>query len=366
MRIIITALLLVGCVAPPHGSSFEDARYLASRGEYGAAVMVAEPLLLGAVSTSQLEEICGWALLAGQMEQAYDYSNRLLGLESQSRVGHRTRGLALVSLGRLSSAIPDLEFVQRIGPPDPEVQRSLGLALESLGREPARAQALLIFSRLDDADVQDAIKRLDALLHPAPVFADPIPDELPAWTQAAELDLATACFVLDEQLALSNFLLKHQEARALAGDKRASGLRAADRRRAAAELVDLPADVSVAASLSRFVEVGLLGVEGHQVHPDAILQRGRFAQLVTDLLRLLEENNRLAVGGDGESPFSDMSVRHPRFAVAMTACAIGVLRADASRQFQPSKPLSGADLIDALGPIREVLLRSPLYKEMIR
>ena len=143
-------------------------------------------------------------------------------------------------------------------------------------------------------------------------------------------------------------------------------MRAADRRRDAAALVDLPSEKDSAAVLTRFVEVGLLSVDNNKVHPDKILQRGQFAQLVTELLRLLEEDKGFAVGGDGESPFSDMSVRHPRFAVASAACALGVLHADASRRFRPSDPLSGAELSDALDLLREVLLRSPLYQEMIR
>jgi hypothetical protein len=364
--IIITTLSLVGCVSPPLGSTFEDAQSLANRGEFGAAVAVAEPLLLGTTSVSTLEEACGWALKAGRMEQAYDFSNRLIGFESQSWVGHRTRGLALVSLKRLSAAIPDLDFVHRNCPPDSEVQRALGLAMEFVGRDPGKANSLLVLSGFDDDEVTAALSRLEVMLHPVPLPSVTVTDEPAAWTQAAALDLTTTCSVLDEQLRLSGFLLKNQEARALTGDEHASGLRAADRRRDAAALVDLPDEERAAAVLTHFVEVGLLSVDNNKINPDEILQRGQFAQLVTDLLRLLEEDKGFAVGGDGESPFSDMSVRHPRFAVASAACALGVLHADASRRFRPSDPLSGAELSDALDLLREVLLRSPLYQEMIR
>lgn len=357
---LLLPLLLASCASVPTGIRFEDAQELAARGEYEAALAVAGPLLARDASLDQLRLICDWALRAERPAAACDWANRLLARAPDDWTGRRTRGLALCALERPSQAIDDLEFAHRSGPPDAAVQRALGLALEGLGREPARAHSLLVLSGAEDEAARAARERLDALLHPAAV------DAPPAWLAAAALDRATVCRVLDESLSLTPFLLRLQQDRALAGEERASGLRAADRSRAAAALSDLPDEPEAAAALARCVETGLLAAEGTRVRPAAPMARGRFARLTTELLRILEADRDLAPGGAGETPFSDLSTRHPDYAVAATACAVGAMRADGARRFRPGDALSGAELAAALPVFREILLRSPLYQEMTR
>lgn len=357
--LLLAVSLFVGCATPTRWDyQLAEARRLAARGEHDAAVSVVAPLLQGpGAGAGLLAEACGWAVQAERWQEALDWSTRLLAADAGSLAGHRTRGLALLGLERPSSALQHLERAQREGPPDPAVQRALGLALEATGGDASSALALLTLSGAADNRALAARDRLDRKLHPPPPAPEPR-----GWARMPALDRGTVYRVLEEETGLASFLLRYQEERALAGDPRASGWRASDRAQAAENLADLPDDTDTAEALRLFVRVGLMAASGQRVRPQETMTRGRFALLVTETLRILEARPDLAAGGQAVSSFADLPSTHPDYAVAMTACTVGAMRADADRRFRPTDALSGLDLQLALEPIRGLLRRSPLYR----
>ncbi|MBC8328811.1 MAG: hypothetical protein H8E31_08700 [Planctomycetes bacterium] len=350
MRSIVLPLLLAGCVSAPLGSDFEHARDLAARGHFDAACDFAEPLLAEAPVSDELREACGWALQADRLQDALHWGTVLLRQEPGDLDGHAARGIALLELGRPADALADLESAHRAGPARPRVQRGLGMALFQVEREPGRAQALLVLSGARDGAAAQALRKLDADLHP-----EPGPE---AWTQAAALSRSAVCLVLERELGLSEFLARYQAEPGLSGDPG----RRQDRQDEADRLIDLPADEAEARILARFVSVGLVAPDSRRFRPDQGMERGAFAWIVAELDRQVGAGADPDLGStDDTSSFSDLSARHSDYRAARLATTLGAMRADGARRFRPSAPLSGADLEQALEPLRAVLGRSTFF-----
>ncbi len=350
MRTFVLPLLLAGCVSAPLGSDFSHAQDLAARGQFGAACELAGPLLDQEPEAAGLREACGWALEADLFREALHWGTVLLEQEPGDPEGHAARGLALQELGRPADALGNLDAALQAGPARPRVQRALGLALFQLNRNPERAQALLVLSGAKDGQTTQALRELDAELHPAPQ-----PD---AWTRTPALSRGAACLLLEQELGLSAFL-----ARYLAEPGRGDDLaRRQDLQDEADRLSDLPADEAEARILARFVAVGLVAGNSRRFRPEEEMERGAFAWIVAEIDRQVGDGADPDRGSvDADSPFTDLSARHPDYRAARLATALGAMRTDGDRRFRPSEPLSGLDLALALEPLRAVLERSALF-----
>jgi tetratricopeptide (TPR) repeat protein len=91
----------------------------------------------------------------------------------------------------------------------------------------------------------------------------------------------------------------------------------------------------------------------HAFQPRGLVRRIDLAQTIARLL------NRVAAQNPGSArpwesarvPFSDLSVRHLAYPAASAAVAAGILSTGPGNAFQPSKPVSGAEAIDAISKL---------------
>ena len=90
--------------------------------------------------------------------------------------------------------------------------------------------------------------------------------------------------------------------------------------------------------------------DNHTFQPDAVIRRSELAQAVARLLSRIAENDP-AQGKTWESArgkFSDLSPGHLAYPAASASVAAGILRAGPDNAFHPSRPVSGAEALDAI------------------
>jgi tetratricopeptide (TPR) repeat protein len=98
----------------------------------------------------------------------------------------------------------------------------------------------------------------------------------------------------------------------------------------------------------------------HAFQPRGVVRRIDLAQAVARLLaRVASQNPGSARPWESARlPFTDLSVRHLAYPAASAAVAAGVLATGPNNTFQPSKPVSGAEAIEAIGKL-EALTGQP-------
>jgi tetratricopeptide (TPR) repeat protein len=94
--------------------------------------------------------------------------------------------------------------------------------------------------------------------------------------------------------------------------------------------------------------------DNHTFQPGAIVRRVDLAQAVSRLLGLIATPAQLKTWQSTRPEFSDISRGHLAYPAASTAAASGVMRAASDNSFEPSRPVSGADAIQAIERLQQL------------
>ena len=100
----------------------------------------------------------------------------------------------------------------------------------------------------------------------------------------------------------------------------------------------------------------------HAFQPRAVVRRVDLAQVVARLLARAAAMNpgRVQTWDSARLKFSDLSAGHLAYPAASAAVASGVLTTGPNNSFQPSRPVTGAEAIDALNKIGSLAgIRTP-------
>jgi tetratricopeptide (TPR) repeat protein len=91
----------------------------------------------------------------------------------------------------------------------------------------------------------------------------------------------------------------------------------------------------------------------HAFQPRGVVRRIDLAQAVARLLARVATQNPAAAKAweSARLPFTDLSARHVAYPAASAAVAAGVLATGPNNTFQPSKPVTGAEAIDAISKL---------------
>jgi len=93
----------------------------------------------------------------------------------------------------------------------------------------------------------------------------------------------------------------------------------------------------------------------HAFQPRAIVRRIDFAQVVSRLLRVIPRTpNQAPSWESARLKFSDLSSGHLAYVAASQAVASGVMPMGPGNSFQPSRPVTGAEAIEAIGRLESL------------
>lgn len=101
--------------------------------------------------------------------------------------------------------------------------------------------------------------------------------------------------------------------------------------------------------------------DNHAFQPRTIVRRSELAQAVARLLsRIAESDPRHPKAWDSaRGKFSDLSPGHLAYPAASASVAAGVLSVDPGSAFQPSRPVTGAEAVDAVSKLEALAGQSP-------
>ena len=105
-------------------------------------------------------------------------------------------------------------------------------------------------------------------------------------------------------------------------------------------------------------KAGLMTAEGrYNFEPDRFIRRAGFAEVVADVLVLIENRNQMELNSQNPEPptFSDLPVDHLNYEDATKTVAAGVLPLFDGNRFFPTRPVSGAEAADAVGHLLRLL-----------
>ena len=105
-------------------------------------------------------------------------------------------------------------------------------------------------------------------------------------------------------------------------------------------------------------KAGLMSIEGrYDFEPDRFIRRAAFAEVVAEVLDLIERRNGVESGrSESAMPrFSDVPVDHLNYADVTRAVAAGVLVLVDGNRFLPTRPVSGSEAADAAGRLLRLL-----------
>ena len=106
------------------------------------------------------------------------------------------------------------------------------------------------------------------------------------------------------------------------------------------------------------VRAGFMEVySNHTFQPRAAVRRSDLAQAVSRVLATVAARDPARAAAWREVPvrFSDIGAGHLHYAAASTAVAAGVLAVDEGGAFQPSRPVSGAEAVDAVTRLEPIV-----------
>jgi tetratricopeptide (TPR) repeat protein len=92
--------------------------------------------------------------------------------------------------------------------------------------------------------------------------------------------------------------------------------------------------------------------ENHTFQPRTLVRRVDLAEAVDRLLGEIATPGQMAAWRNARVTFSDVSPGHLAYPAASAAVASGVMAASPGQSFQPSRPVSGAEAIDAIGRLQ--------------
>jgi hypothetical protein len=106
------------------------------------------------------------------------------------------------------------------------------------------------------------------------------------------------------------------------------------------------------------VRAGFMEVyNNHTFQPRAAVRRSDLAQAVSRVLATVAARDaaRAASWREARVRFSDIGTGHLHYAAASTAVAAGVLTVAEGEAFQPSRPISGAEAVDAVTRLESIV-----------
>jgi hypothetical protein len=91
----------------------------------------------------------------------------------------------------------------------------------------------------------------------------------------------------------------------------------------------------------------------HTFQPRAVVRRADFAQVVSRVLsRIAELKPGQETWAAAALQFSDLPPGHLAYRAASAAVAAGVMRLQPDGSFQPSRPVGGAEAVEAIGRLQ--------------
>jgi len=269
------------------------------------------------------------AARAGRLDEAIAAYTAAIGSSPDSPFLYRELAAIERQKGNVDAALADFRKAVALDPSDAKSLAQIGDILESggdvAGAEKAYVDALAIEP---SADVD---KRLDGLRARSALAR--LPAEYRAIDQAAQITRA--------------------ELAALIGIRLGSLLQGAQRGGDAALITDVR-NHWAATWIMSVARAGVMDpFANHAFQPRAVVRRTDLAQALARLLaRVAAENPARAKSWESARvTFSDLSPSHLAYPAASVAVAAGVLKTAGESGFQPSRPVTGAEAIEAVSKI---------------
>jgi tetratricopeptide (TPR) repeat protein len=234
---------------------------------------------------------------AGRHEDARAHVDAALNLDPGDRAAHLMRAEILEEAGNLDAALASYVAAQRI---------------ESSAAVEARIAALR--ERADMARLPEAFRTLAAR------------------PEASRADLAAAL-----GLRLSGVLARAPE-------------------RPTPVLTDLREHWAQTWALDAVRSGVMDAFPNHTFQPDAVVRRADLAATAARVIGLLAAlgDRRAAEWRQAALPFTDLAREHPSHAAAATAVAAGVMERAAGGAFEPTRPVSGEELLEAVARLQRL------------
>ncbi len=285
--------------------------------------------LLRVRQVQQLMESGRRARSGGRHVEAADAFRRALAISPSSTTLMRELALEELASGQIAEAEGSIRKALQLDATDAETHAALGAVLEARGHLVEAAAAYAQAASIDSK------WRAKAEAARAAAVKSGLPDEL--------RDMATATTVTRGHLA------------ALIGIRMAALLDRAPKRPPV-----VATDIRTHWAASWIVPVTQAGVmdvfANHTFQPTAIVQRGDLARVSARLisLALADQPAELTRLQAVHPPLVDVANTNVVYRSAALAVAAGVMKADEGGRFQPTQPVSGADVLAAIARLEQL------------
>jgi tetratricopeptide (TPR) repeat protein len=269
------------------------------------------------------------AARAGRLDEAIAAYTVAIGSSPDSPFLYREIAAIEKQKGNLDAALADFRKAVALDPSDAKSLAQIGDILEGrgdvAGAEKAYVDALAI------EPIADVEKRLDAIRARSALAR--LPAEYRAIDQAAQITRADLAALIGIRL----------------GSLLQGGPRSGD--------AALITDVRNNWAATWIMSVARAGVmdpfANHAFQPRSVVRRTDLAQALARLLARVAAQNpaRAQAWESARVRFSDLSPGHLAYPAASVAVAAGVLKTSGENSFQPSRPVTGAEAIEAVNKI---------------
>jgi tetratricopeptide (TPR) repeat protein len=269
------------------------------------------------------------AARAGRLDEAIAAYTVAIGSSPDSPFLYREIAAIEKQKGNLDAALADFRKAVALDPSDAKSLAQIGDILEGrgdvAGAEKAYVDALAI------EPIADVEKRLDAIRARSALAR--LPAEYRAIDQAAQITRADLAALIGIRL----------------GSLLQGGPRSGD--------AALITDVRNNWAATWIMSVARAGVmdpfANHAFQPRSVVRRTDLAQALARLLARVAAQNpaRAKAWESARVRFSDLSPGHLAYPAASVAVAAGVLKTSGENSFQPSRPVTGAEAIEAVNKI---------------
>jgi len=269
------------------------------------------------------------AARAGRLDEAIAAYTVAIGSSPDSPFLYREIAAIEKQKGNLDAALADFRKAVALDPSDAKSLAQIGDILEGrgdvAGAEKAYVDALAI------EPIADVEKRLDAIRARSALAR--LPAEYRAIDQAAQITRADLA--------------------ALIGIRLGSLLQGGPRNGDAALITDVRNNWAATWIMS-VARAGVMDpFANHAFQPRSVVRRTDLAQALARLLARVAAQNpaRAKAWESARVKFSDLSPGHLAYPAASVTVAAGVLRTSGENSFQPSRPVTGAEAIEAVNKI---------------
>ena len=271
------------------------------------------------------------AAQAGRADEAIRAYTAALASSPDSPFLYRELGIVEHQRGDIDAALEHFRRAVALDPADAESFEQIGDILEARNDLEGAAAAYATAGSLDPSSA--LTRKIEAIRARADLAR--LPAEYRAIESAAQVTRADLSALIGVRLA--PLLLARDRGAVLITDVRSNWA--------------LPWITSVA-------RAGVMDpFDNHTFQPSAIVRRADLAQAVARLLSRMAEANTVQanVWEGARREFSDLSAGHLAYPAASAAVAAGVMTTDSAGAFQPSRPVSGTEAIDAIAKLESMI-----------